>query len=82
MARVTKGIVNKQLAEALIAKRIEREEYELNHSLESTIGMAFDTARNTMGSINNIAIICRNKSEIKVIESLGEVEQAYADLIA
>ena len=82
MARITKKLVTKPLAEKLILAREEQTEYEANHALESTITMAFDTARNSMATVNNVAMIIRNKSEIKVVESIGELEQAYADLIA
>ncbi len=82
MARITQKTVTKARAEKLIAIREEQTEYELTHSLESTIVMAFDTARNSMATFNNVAIICRNKSEIKVVESIGELETAYAKLLA
>ncbi len=82
MPRIKKTTLSRATKDQLIASRIERAEYEDNHALESTIVMAFDTARNTMATVNNVAVICRNKSEIKVIESIGELEEAYAKLLA
>jgi len=83
MARVTrKQTEGKALVGKLIADREARAEYEANHSLESTVVMAFDTMRNTMGTINNVATICRNKSEIKVVESHRELHDAYQSLLA
>jgi len=82
MARVTTKTIMKPLAEKLIAVRNERLLYEENHALESTINMGLNATRNTIAIFDNIAMIGRNKSEIKVVESLGELEQAYANLIA
>ncbi len=82
MARTTTRTITKQRAEKLIAIREEQAEYEANHALESTIVMAFDATRNTMATMNNVALIIRNKTEIKAVESLGELETAYAKLIA
>jgi hypothetical protein len=76
MARISKTTVNK-----IKAARDAQAEYEQNHAMEATVVMAFDATRNTMAIVNNVATICRNKTEIKVIESIGELEQAYASLM-
>jgi hypothetical protein len=72
----------KSMATKLIAKRDEQAEYEDSHALESTVVMAFDTVRNSMGSFNNAAMIVRNKTELKVVESHLELQEAYAKLLA
>jgi hypothetical protein len=77
MARITKTTAAK-----IKANREAQAEYENNHSLEATVVMAFDTARNTMASVNNVAMICRNKTEIKLLDSIGELEEAYANLLS
>jgi hypothetical protein len=77
MARISKTTVAK-----IKKARDEQMEYENNHALEATVVMAFDTARNTMGSINNVAMICRNKTEVKLLDSIGELEEAYANLLS
>jgi hypothetical protein len=76
MSRISKTTVAK-----IKANRDAQAEYERNHALEATVVMAFDTARNTMASVNNVAMICRNKTEVKVLDSIGELEAAYADLM-
>ena len=82
MARLPNKKISKARADQIMTARQDQAEYENDHALESTITMAFDTARNSMATINNVAMICRNKSEIKTIESIGELEQAYAKLLA
>ena len=80
MARLPSKIT-KARAEKLIATREEQLEYENNHQVESTLISAFDATRNYIAIANNVAIIIRNKSELKAIESTVELEQAYANLI-
>ena len=81
MARLPSKIT-KARADKLITAREDRLEYEAEHALESTIVMAFDATRNSIATFNNVALIIRNKSELKAVESTVELEQAYASLIA
>ncbi len=77
MARIK---LSKEMVKKINDERKAKAEYEANYQIESTIMEAFDATRNTIAVIGNVAKVMRNKSEMMAVESVAELERAYAEL--